>query len=247
MFDELSSKTWNSPGLSDADVAAVAAVIGDRARAAMLWALSDGRALPAGELARAGRVRPSAGSAHLSKLVSAALICVERLGRHRYYRLAQPGIVPVLEALAAVAPPKRAIDARDAHAGQAIRRARTCYDHLAGVLGVAITAALLRSGAMVREPGAYDLTEKGGDVFAEIGLSVAEVAASTRRTRRPLATPCLDWSERRHHLAGSLGAALCARLLELEWIVRRPATRALRITNVGRRELRRRFAIDHLY
>ena len=247
MVDDRFTTLGGTGELADADIAPVAAMIGDRTRAAMLWALSDGRALPAGELARAGRVRASAGSAHLAKLVSAELLRVERFGRHRYYRLAQPGIIPVLEALAAVAAPKLATDSRDAHAGQAVRRARTCYDHVAGTLGVAITEGLLRSRALVQEGRAYHLTSQGEGYFTALGLRLDLIVAACHRTRRPLATACLDWSERRYHLAGALGAALCARLLALEWVQRRPASRALRITNIGRRELRRRFSIDHLY
>ena len=210
----------------------------------MLWALSDGRALPAGELARVGRVRAPAASAHLAKLTAAGVIAAERHGRHRCYRLREPTLVHVLEQLATVAPPRRAVDLREAHAARAIRVARTCYDHLAGAIGVGVTDALVRAGALVLEERTYRVTAAGRESLATIGVDVNEVAERARITRRPLTRACLDWSERRYHVAGALGAALCARLLELEWIARRPATRALQITNVGRRAFRRHFAID---
>jgi DNA-binding transcriptional ArsR family regulator len=210
----------------------------------MLWALSDGRTLPAGELARIGRVGAPAASAHLAKLTAARLIRAERHGRHRYYHLIEPGVVRVLEGLATMAPSRRAADAREAHDARAIRVARTCYDHLAGALGVGITDALVQRGSLVLEKRAYRVTSAGVDQLAAIGIDVDNVIDAARVTRRPLTRACLDWSERRYHLAGALGATLSTRLLELEWLERRPATRALRITNLGRRELRRRFSLE---
>jgi len=229
--------------LADANVAPLAFLLGDPARAAMLWAVSDGRALPAGELCRIGRVTPSAGSAHLTKLVAGRVLVAESHGRHRYYRLAVPGIVNVLEALAAISDPIAAVSLKEAHAANAVRLARTCYDHMAGLLGVKITEALIEQRALVPGGREYVVTEAGLLRFAELGIDVDAVHATARRTRRPLTRACLDWSERRHHLAGALGAALVTRLLELEWVARMPATRALRVTNEGRRALRREFGI----
>jgi DNA-binding transcriptional ArsR family regulator len=231
------------PALADADVTPVATLLADPARASMLWALSDGRALPAGELARAGRLRAPAASAHLAKLAAGGLVTAERHGRHRYYRLANAGVVTALEALAALAPPTRASDAREAHAAAAIRTARTCYDHLAGVLGVRVAEALVADGSLALEERAYRVTDAGVARFSELGVNVGAVAEAARRTRRPLARACLDWSERRYHLAGALGAALVERFLAASWVERMPATRALRITNTGRRALRRHFDI----
>lgn len=227
----------------DADVAPVAELFADRARTAILLALSDGRALPAGVLARAAGLSPSGASAHLAKLAASGIVTVERRGRFRYYSLRDAAVVVALEALAAIAPPSPARSAREAYAGRAIRVARICYDHLAGVLGVALTHALVQEGTFVEEAGTFAVTPNGIRRLKDIGIDVSAVAAVARRTRRPLTRACLDWSEGRPHLAGALGAALANRLLDLKWLERRPATRALQITNLGRRELRRRFGL----
>jgi hypothetical protein len=134
---------------------------------------------------------------------------------------------PRLDSLATFAPSRPAADVREAHALRAIRLARTCYDHLAGALGVAIADALTTNGLLVLGDRAYRITDAGVDHLSTIGLQVNDIIELARRTRRPLARACLDWSERRHHLAGALGAALCSRLLELQWVERRPSTRAL--------------------
>ncbi len=232
--------------LADANIAPLASLIGDPVRAAMLWAVSDGRALPAGELCRIARSTPSAGSAHLTRLVAGGLLTVERHGRHRYFKLATPGVVSALEALAAIAAPTPAASLKEAHAAGAIRLARTCYDHLAGLLGVGLTRALVEQNALVLTGREYSVTDAGIARFATLGIDVNRVAEAARRTRRPVARACLDWSERRHHLAGALGAALVTRLLELAWVERMPASRALKITNQGRRVLWREFSIQLL-
>ena len=232
-----------SRAAGDARVAPTAALLADPARAAMLWALSDGRALPAGELAQVARVGAPTASAHLARLTAGGLLACERHGRHRYYRLANPAVVAALEALAALAPPTPAASPREAHAGRAVRLARTCYDHLAGVLGVQVTEALVAQGALVLVGRGYPVTDGGRERFAALGVDVAAVEREARRTRRPLTRACLDWSERRYHLAGALGAALADRLLAAGWVERTPASRALRITNDGRRALRREFDV----
>ncbi|HEX7120507.1 MAG TPA: winged helix-turn-helix domain-containing protein [Longimicrobiales bacterium] len=225
---------------ADADIAPVAALLADAKRAAILFALSDGRALPASELARCARATPSTTSAHLARLVEGGLLAMERHGRHRYYRLAKPEIVAALEALAAVAPPARAATFRESQAGKAIRFARTCYDHLAGELGVRITDALLEQGALVPAGRDFELTAAGAARFAELGID----ADRARRRRRAFARACLDWSERRYHLAGALGTALLDRFLELRWIERTPSSRAVRVTNDGRRAFQRHFSVQ---
>lgn len=241
----LSSDTLPLPTtrLADANISPVAFLIADPARAAMLWAVSDGRALPAGELCRIARATPSAGSAHLTKLVAGGLLTVERHGRHRYFKLATAGVVGALEALAAIAEPAPAVSLKAAHAANAIRLARTCYDHLAGSLGVGLTNALVEQGALVLSGCEYIVTDAGKTRFAKLGIDVVRVSEAIRRTRRPIARACMDWSERRYHLAGALGAVLATRLLELAWVERMPATRALKITNEGRRMLKREFDI----
>ena len=232
-----------TPPPGDAAVAPVATLIADPARAAMLFALSDGRALPAGELARVAHVMPPTASAHLTKLVAGGLLVAEREGRHRYYRLANPDIVHALEALAAVAPPGQPASRKDAFAARGIRFARTCYDHLAGELGVRITSALVDRGSLVLVGRAYDVTPAGEIELEALGVDVGAVRQAARRSRRIFTRACLDWSERRYHVAGALGAALCARLLEAEWLERLPASRAVRVTNAGRRALRRHFGV----
>jgi DNA-binding transcriptional ArsR family regulator len=225
--------------LADANIAFPAALLAEPARVAILFALSDGRALPAGELARHARVTPPTASAHLTRLVAGGLLTMEREGRHRYYRLADPAIVTALEALALIAPPKPAHSLKESHAAQAVRRARTCYDHLAGQLGVQITTALAERGAIEFEAREFQLGPAGAELFASLGVDVEQV----RRERRSFARACLDWSERRYHLAGALGAALMVRLLELDWLQRVPASRAVRVTNTGRRALQRHFGV----
>ncbi len=229
--------------LADADVTPVAALLAHPARAAMLWALSDGRALPAGDLARAARVVPSSASAHLAKLVAGGLVAAERHGRHRYFRSADPRLTAALEALAAVSPPAPARDPKDAHAAREIRLARTCYDHLAGWLGVQVADALAGSRLLALHDGEYALTPHAGAGLAAIGIDLERVAATAGRTRRPLVRACLDWSERRYHVAGALGAALVDRALAAGWVERRPSSRALKVTESGRRAFRRHFAI----
>jgi len=226
----------------EADVAGVARLLADQARTTMLFALSDGRALSAGALARAARVAPATASAHLSKLVTAGLLAADRAGRHRYYRLANPSIIHALEALAAAAPVR---DRAPAGAGTiaGIRLARTCYDHLAGVLGVGVTDALVARGWLAGARNGYEVTAAGEDGLAGLGVDVREIRRRAEATRRAFARACLDWSERRYHLAGALGARLCERLLELEWVERLPSTRALRVSNTGRRALRRHFDV----
>lgn len=229
----------------DVDLAPAAALLSEPARVTMLLALSDGRALPAGELARRSRIAPPTASEHLAKLVHTGVLAVERVGRHRYYRLSDPAtLIPALEALAVVAhglrPSRDETPAEVAFRASAIRRARTCYDHLAGVLGVELTSSLVSRGWMVLDDHAYDVTEEGSRELARLGVDVG----GARRRRRAFAPTCLDWSERRYHLAGALGAAISARLFALAWIERIPGGRVVKITGQGRRALRRELGIE---
>ena len=225
---------------ADADLAAMGALIGDPARARMLLALLDGSARPASELAMLGGVSRPTASLHLAKLVEGGLLEVERRGRHRYFRLAGPEVGRALEALAAISPPLPARSLRAAQQGEALRLARMCYDHLAGRLGVALTERLLELGWLVESAGAFDLTARGHQRLARWGIDVDGL----RRQRRRFAFPCLDWSERKHHLAGALGAALASRLLDLDWIRRVPRTRAVRLTGAGHRGLAEVFGLE---
>jgi DNA-binding transcriptional ArsR family regulator len=226
----------------DVDTSGLARVLADPTRSAMLWALSDGRALPAGELARVGRVTAATASSHLAKLLAADLVRVEKFGRHRCFRLANPDIVRVLEALAALAPRAHSDHGTTPSRTSGIRFARTCYDHLAGRVGVCIAEALLDRRHIEETEGGYAVTRSGDAWFGSVGISIADLRSHTS-SRRAFARACLDWSERQYHVAGALGAALCTRLLDIEWFERLPATRALRLTNTGRRQLRRRLEI----
>jgi DNA-binding transcriptional ArsR family regulator len=229
--------------LAQADIVPMAHLLADSARAAMLWALSDGRALTAGELAVAGGVQSSTASEHLAKLVRGGLLMAERHGRHRYYHLANDRIVGALEALAVASPKAAARTPREAHQAQQLRLARSCYDHLAGALGVRVSDALVARGALRLEGREYHLTNEGASHFRLLGLDSAAMSELATRRRRALARACLDWSERRYHVAGVLGAALLTRLLELKWVEPMSVGRALRVTATGRRALRQEFGV----
>ena len=221
-------------------IATVGELIGEPARAAMLIALCDGRALPAGELARAAGVSAQSASAHLTKLVGGGLLSVHSEGRYRYYRMASPEVGHAIEALGAISTIPRAPGLTRPPEAKALCNARSCYDHLAGRVAVELTSALEKA-RVIRPQGErdYELGPEGPAWLAALGLD----AAALRRSRRSFARRCLDWTEGRPHLAGALGAALSSRLMALGWLARLPRTRALRITHRGARELERRFGI----
>jgi DNA-binding transcriptional ArsR family regulator len=223
---------------ADAQIAPIAALLADPARSTILWALCDGRTLPACELALLAGVTAPTVSYHLEKLIAGRLVAADRLGRHRYYRLADPIVVSLLEALAVVAPPAPARTFRAGQAAKAVRAARTCYDHLAGVLGVQVTEALVSRRCLVPAGRDYTLTRTGERLLGRLEVDVE----GARTAHRSFARACLDWSERRHHLAGALGAALLDRMLALRWLDRAPSGRAVRLTDRGRRGLR-----EHLH
>jgi len=222
----------------NAQFAEVASLAGDPARAGMLHALMDGRALTASELAQVAGVTPQTASSHLARMTTAGLLAVEKQGRHRYHRLASPAVARMMESIMQVAsrpePPGRrlVVGPRDA----ALRAARTCYDHLAGHLGVALADAMVRGGEVELAQDAGLVTDKGIALLARIGIDVESLVASRGQSRRRiLCRPCLDWSERRPHLAGAVGAALCAHCFAKGWIRRIEGTRAVAITPAGRR------------
>ncbi|WP_137990302.1 ArsR/SmtB family transcription factor [Streptomyces vilmorinianum] len=222
------------------DLAALAALFADETRAAFLLALLDGRAWTAGELARHARVAPSTASEHLGKLVAGGVLAEERQGRHRYVRLADPGIAHLVEDLAAraepaVKEPPRTL--RAASSGQAMARGRTCYDHLAGRLGIAITEAMTVRGLLRQDTG-FALTDRGVEWFGERGIALEA------RGRRPVARGCLDWTERKPHLAGIAGAALCRHALDSGWCVRIGSERAVKVTPDGERALQEALGIE---
>jgi DNA-binding transcriptional ArsR family regulator len=223
--------------------AEVAALAGDPARAAMLHAVMDGRALTATELAHVAGITPQTASGHLARMTVAGLLVVRKQGRHRYYRLASPAVAQMMESIMRVAsvpdPARRlVVGPRDA----ALRTARTCYDHLAGHLGVALADGLEEGGRVEFSSDGGLVTDAGIAFFDRLGIDVGALAA--RRGGRParvMCRPCLDWSERRPHLAGSIGAALCAHSFAKDWIRRMRGTRAVAITPKGARVFREQF------
>jgi DNA-binding transcriptional ArsR family regulator len=219
-------------------LSSVAELIGEPARTTMLVSLLDGNSLPAGELARLAGISAQSASAHLSKLVDGGLLAPQINGRHRYYKITGPEVVHALEALGAIATLPRPTTALRSREDIDISYARSCYDHLAGHVAVELTKAL-HNFKVIRTSGsqAYKLGPKGPTWFANLDVDVRALA----RSRRAFARRCLDWTERKPHLAGALGAALFSRMLEAGWIARRHGTRALRITHRGARELQTRF------
>lgn len=226
---------------STSSFAEAAALAGDPARANMLIALMDGRALTAGELATAAGVTPQTASGHLSRLVGAGLLRVETQGRHRYHRLASPLVAQMVETLhcVAAAMPQTRPPLRTGPRDGALRLARTCYDHLAGRLAVAIADRMVERGALVLGQDGGALTSDGCAFLAEIGIELSE-----DRGRRALCRPCLDWSERRYHVAGTVGAALLDGLVAKHWLRRAGTSRAVAITTAGEHGLRAAFGID---
>ncbi len=223
---------------SDAPISAVAAAIAEPARTRMLCSLLDGRARTGTELAIIGGVSASTASTHLARLVERQLVEVQAQGRHRYYSLKDRHVAAALEALTVVAgASRRRFEPRTP---ERLRAARTCYDHMAGALAVALHDRLFEKGWLSGSGGDYDVTPRGREALASLGLDVA----AARATRRHFASACLDWSERRPHLAGALGAALLACALDRRWVTRDLDSRALAITRNGRRVLRERFGVE---
>nr|AFD20758.1 ArsR-family transcriptional regulator [Streptomyces rimofaciens] len=222
-------------------LAQIAGLLADRTRAAFCTALLDGRAWTAGELARHAGVARSTASEHLSRLISAGLLAEERQGRHRYVRLAGPEVAALIEDLTSWSPPDPAPgNLRGASRTSAEARARTCYDHLAGRLGVALSDALLGQGIVTDDAG-LSITGHGRTRLAELGVPLP-----VRTGSRPVVRSCLDWTERRGHLGGALGAALCRAALERHWVERIGSGRALKITAAGERAFRELFGVDLL-
>lgn len=220
------------------DIVRIAALIGDRARAQTLIALLSGRALTASELAQLAGITNATMSAHLSKLRGAQLVAVEAQGRHRYFRLANAEVAHLLENLMGVACRANALDRRFGPRDPALRRARVCYDHLAGELGVFVYERLTQKGALQLAGGELQLSETGAALFVELGVDVEAL----RRARRVFCRACLDWSERRSHLAGALGAALLQRIVALRWASVPSGSRIVRFTPTGQRALERALA-----
>ncbi len=231
----------------DVNVVPAAALLAEPTRAAMLTALLDARPLAAGELARLAGVSAATASAHLARLLGGGLVTATRQGRHRYYQLAGPTVAAAMEALAHLSPAAEVRSLRESHDAAALAQARTCYDHLAGRAGVALLDALLARKVLTPAPDgsqlaneaapqshirptAFQVTAAGSATLAAFGLNLGAL----QQSRRHFAAACLDWTERKPHLNGTLGAAITARLLELGWIERGTRRRAVRVTSAGR-------------
>jgi DNA-binding transcriptional ArsR family regulator len=213
----------------DADIAAVGALLGDRARARMLAELLHGESASSSRLAQAGGVSRATASFHLSRLLEGNLVAVEARGRGRHYRLAGPEVARAIEALQVIAPRAQVNSLRGARNAAALAQARFCYDHLAGRLAIELVDAMSARGLIALSDDRFEPSEEGVAWFAGLGIDVVALSAS----RRSFARACVDWSEQRPHLAGALGAALAERLLELCWIERAPDSRVVRVTRAG--------------
>ncbi|APW38678.1 transcriptional regulator [Rhodoferax koreense] len=219
-------------------IARIASLVGEPARAAMLLELMDGRSLTANELAKAGRVSPQTASKHLAQMVEAGLMAVAQRGRHRYHRLSSGDVAKMLEGIMQIAgdkPPRRSVvpGPRD----ESMRMARMCYDHIAGRLGLAIAERLQADGAITFDGEAGLVTDRAEALLRPWGITLASAAPGGGRGR-PYCRPCLDWSERRSHVAGRLGAMICAHCLDQGWLSRKAGARSLAITAVGVATLR---------
>lgn len=213
------------------EIKRISILIGDPVRSVILWTLLDNRAYTATELANIAETSPQNISIHLSKLIKADLLTVESQGRHKYYKLLNPEIATVIEGIASLIPQNRRKNVIDNNSG--VKYCRTCYDHLAGKIGVEITEKLIEHEYIALDNKTFVVTEKGELFFASLGIDLEAL----KKQRRFFAKPCLDWSERKHHFSGSLAAAFLNKMLELNWIRRIENSRAVLITASGEKGL----------
>ncbi|MFX3673559.1 MAG: ArsR/SmtB family transcription factor [Paenisporosarcina sp.] len=221
------------------NVAEVAFLFGEKSRATILTSLMDGRFHTASELAFMSAITPQTASFHLSKLIEGNLVEVEKQGRHRYYQLANGEVARILESFLAISQPPEVRSLKQSSQVKLLREARTCYDHLAGKLGVDLTESMLNAGLLEKVEREFVITPKGQQFFTDFGIDLSEL----KRKRRSFSHACLDWSERHHHLAGALGLGLMTRFLELGWIVQVPSIRAVKVTDKGKLGFRQYFNI----
>ncbi|GGP08992.1 ArsR/SmtB family transcription factor [Oceanobacillus neutriphilus] len=214
------------------DFSYVAKLMADSSRAAMLEALLDLDGLPASELAKRANISLQTASGHLTKLVEGNLLNVEKHGRHRYYRIAHVDVAQAIEMLTVIAPPPKINSLKDSSRAKNIQIARTCYDHLAGKLGVLLTKALIEKGYLYEDENNFLVTAEGEQFFYDFNIDLDAL----RQKRRHLTRKCLDWSERHYHLAGALGNGILIRLFDLGWIERLPG-RAVKVTDTGEKGL----------
>ncbi len=213
------------------EISRISTIIGDPVRSVILWTLLDNRAYTAIELANVVETSPQNISIHLSKLVNADLLTVESQGRHKYYKLLNPEIAGVIEGIANLVPKERQKKVTDNNSG--IKYCRTCYDHLAGKIGVEVTAKLIDKKYIVLDNKSFLVTDEGKTFFEDLGIDLEAL----KKQKRIFAKPCLDWSERKHHFSGSLAAALLNKMFEMDWIRRIDNSRAVSITANGQKVL----------
>ena len=232
-------KRWNIMSINP-NMAEVASLLSETSRATILASLMDGRFHTASELAYMAAIKPQTASFHLTKLVDGKLVSVEKQGRHRYFRLANEEIAQFIESFLAISPLPEVRSLKQSSQMKLLQEARTCYDHLAGKLGVALTDSMLKSGYLEKVEKEFVLTPLGEQFFTDFGIDLKVL----KKKRRSFSNVCLDWSERRHHLAGALGHGLLTHFLDLGWITRVPSIRAIKITEIGKDGFKRVFHID---
>ena len=222
------------------NISYIAKLIAEPTRAIILDCLMNNQALPASELAYMAKVSNPTISSHLSKLIEGNLLTVEQHGRHRYYRIANQEVAEVLEKLGTIAPTVQVRSLKQSNQLKQVRYARTCYDHLAGKLGVEITEKLLHKEFLILEEGEYIVTEQGKQWFLNFGINIE----TAHIKRRVFAKPCLDWSERRYHISGWLGSAIAKLFFEQEWITKTDKSRAVHLTQKGMKLLKDQLGLD---
>lgn len=216
-----------------------ATLIGDPTRAAIMWTLLDGRAFTATELAIVANTSPQNISMHLGKLLEADLLCVEKQGRHKYYRFLNKEVAYAVEAMANLVPKPEVSLRNESESDPPIKFCRTCYDHLAGKIGVALTDSLLKQKIIIEKNNVYEISPEGEKWFSRFGINIEEA----QKQKRIFLKPCLDWSERRNHIAGSIGALLLNKMMDEDWFRRTKDSRAMIITGKGEKELLKNFKI----
>ncbi|WP_109852319.1 helix-turn-helix transcriptional regulator [Aquimarina sp. AU58] len=220
--------------------AEIASLLGDKSRSVMLWCLLDGRAYTALELSVCANISAQSASNHLKKMIQANILQVEKQGRHRYYKYATSEVAQVIESMAGLVSMNDKYTRTKKPELNGITYARTCYDHLAGEIGVKITDALLDNGMLEIVERTYKITSIGKSWFQDVGINIDDVMSQ----KRSFAHLCLDWSERRHHLAGALGASFLTMMLQNDWIRRKKDSREILITGKGKLELKTRLNLD---
>jgi DNA-binding transcriptional ArsR family regulator len=216
-----------------------ASLIGDPTRASILWTLMDGRAFTATELAVSVNTSPQNISMHLGKLLDADLLCVEKQGRHKYYRFSNKEVAYALEAMASLVPKPEVAAKSKTEAYPPIKFCRTCYDHLAGKIGVALTDSLLEQKIILDQNNTFEISSEGEKWFSDFGINLEEA----KKQKRIFLKPCLDWSERRNHIAGSVGTLLFNKMLKEDWFRKNENSRAITVTGKGEKELLKYFKI----